>query len=764
MANLLGTWNPVNLSGNDGSGYANAALRATAFAGNAFNNAINTIKSNMESSANNEAIKAYNAALAQGMTPDQARASALQNASVFTSASTLNDIMRNARNDIDTQIQQNIEHRTALDWQGQNDAAAINNQAAIAFRMRDTKAFNDIMANSKNLDPVAQKNLKFEDLVQQNLSDANKKQDLAKGALDMANTRQAMAERAEDRRYQLEAAPTNAMLLEAYLKRDSVLYNQALDRINSLSDGAKQYINAKDLAEQAAQDAANQASLESTKLGNRAQVRAEAEADRNQTDRSFLEEYTKLRDESGLNLNDPVNQPELMDLAYKAGQTVGIPKEEIGNTIARLKLKQPESIPHLSQAVVDTNAKRKGAEEYTKDTSAVDTAYTTDMTNAAQRATTIHNDDGTTTPIYSMSAVNDGLSPVTKTDIWHKRVDNILDAFNVTLSSTQRAKLNNAKTAQEFDSIIKKDIIPSLEDDISRVDPTTGVSTSSVQMSQADLDTLKTLKFTDTGSGISLDKNSTGFSKHNVLGSNIWNKLVQNNDTAETTYKAQSKDAKILALPSTIAKLAQSEEGLNKLPTLVNTPAYKQGQYNAKQQINKLRLVGDLGKLNKVIQDQPWTDGSSYKIIKDYLADGNRTGITFNDYLKEDDISQKKATNIINKAFKKIKQEKPNYDTDEILTAMVDVIDKKGSIKALEGIIEDTSSALDTSLTVVHEHKVNYPAKLKEYTRLNRDLATYDLINQYNNNKAKAKSKNAKVFAKQALQSGLNNLYNTPIY
>lgn len=764
MANLLGTWNPVNPSGNDGSGYADAALRATAFAGNAFNNAINTIKSNMESSANNEAIKAYNAALAQGMTPDQARASALQNASAFTSASTLNDIMRNARNDIDTQIQQNIEHRTALDWQGQNDAAAINNQAAIAFRMRDTKAFNDIMANSKNLDPVAQKNLKFEDLVQQNLSDANKKQDLAKGALDMANTRQSMAERAEDRRYRLEAAPTNAMLLEAYLKRDPVLYNQALDRINSLSDGAKQYVNAKDLAEQAAQDAANQASLESTKLGNRAQVRAETEADRNQTDKSFLEEYTKLRDESGLNLNDPVNQPELMDLAYKAGQTVGIPKEEIGNTIARLKLKQPESIPHLSQAVVDTNAKRKGAEEYTKDTSAVDTAYTTDMTNAAQRATTIHNDDGTTTPIYSMSAVNDGLSPVTKTDIWHKRVDNILDAFNVTLSSTQRAKLNNAKTAQEFDSIIKKDIIPSLENDISHVDPTTGVSTSSVQMSQADLDTLKTLKFTDTGSGISLDKNSTGFSKHNALGSNIWNKLVQNNDTAETTYKAQSKDAKILALPSTIAKLAQSEEGLNKLPTLVNTPAYKQGQYNAKQQINKLRLVGDLGKLNKVIQDQPWTDGSSYKIIKDYLADGNRTGITFNDYLKEDDISQKKATNIINKAFKKIKQEKPNYDTDEILTAMVDVIDKKGSIKALEGIIEDTSSTLDTSLTVVHEHKVNYPAKLKEYTRLNRDLATYDLINQYNNSKAKAKSKNAKVFAKQALQSGLNNLYNTPIY
>lgn len=202
MANLLGTWNPVNPSGNDGSGYADAALRATAFAGNAFNNAINTIKSNMESSANNEAIKAYNAALAQGMTPDQARASALQNASAFTSASTLNDIMRNARNDIDSRIQQDIEHRTALDWQGENDASAINMQAAEAFRLRDTKAFNEAMARGTKLDPIAQKYLKFEDLVQQNLSDANKKQDLAKGALDMANTRQAMAERA--RKAQLE--------------------------------------------------------------------------------------------------------------------------------------------------------------------------------------------------------------------------------------------------------------------------------------------------------------------------------------------------------------------------------------------------------------------------------------------------------------------------------------------------------------------------------------------------------------------------------
>ena len=202
MANLLGTWNPINPAGNDGSGYADAALRATAFAGNAFNNAINTIKSNMESNANNEAIKAYNAALAQGMTPDQARASALQNASAFTSASTLSDIMQNARNDIDSRIQQDIEHRTALDWQGENDASAINMQAAEAFRLRDTKAFNEAMARGTKLDPVAQKYLKFEDLVQQNLSDANKKQDLAKGALDMANTRQAMAERA--RKAQLE--------------------------------------------------------------------------------------------------------------------------------------------------------------------------------------------------------------------------------------------------------------------------------------------------------------------------------------------------------------------------------------------------------------------------------------------------------------------------------------------------------------------------------------------------------------------------------
>ena len=214
MANLLGTWNPINPSGNDGSEYADAALRATAFAGNAFNNAINTIRSNMESSANNEAIKAYNAALAQGMTPDQARASALQNASAFTSASTLNDIMQNARNDIDSRIQQDIEHRTALDWQGENDASAINMQAAEAFRLRDTKAFNEAMARGTKLDPVAQKYLKFEDLVQQNLSDANKKMDLEKGALDMANTRQSMAERAQRMKLEQEALTGSNLIAE----------------------------------------------------------------------------------------------------------------------------------------------------------------------------------------------------------------------------------------------------------------------------------------------------------------------------------------------------------------------------------------------------------------------------------------------------------------------------------------------------------------------------------------------------------------------
>lgn len=214
MANLLGTWNPINPSGNDGSEYADAALRATAFAGNAFNNAINTIRSNMESSANNEAIKAYNAALAQGMTPDQARASALQNASAFTSASTLNDIMQNARNDIDSRIQQDIEHRTALDWQGENDASAINMQAAEAFRLRDTKAFNEAMARGTKLDPVAQKYLKFEDLVQQNLSDANKKMDLEKGALDMANTRQSMAERAQRLKLEQEALTGSDLIAE----------------------------------------------------------------------------------------------------------------------------------------------------------------------------------------------------------------------------------------------------------------------------------------------------------------------------------------------------------------------------------------------------------------------------------------------------------------------------------------------------------------------------------------------------------------------
>lgn len=243
MAGFLPMWSPINSNISDGSNLWDTAIKSQARAADMLNSAVDTIRTNQQNSANAALLQAYQKALANGATPDEARASAAAVVNPFTTAAALNDMFQTSRNDIYSNIQKTQEDRTAKDWQGQNEAANINALAAEAFRLRNTKAFNNAMAQGNSLDPVAKKFLKYEDLVHQNLADDTDKLNLEKGKLDMANTRQAMAERA--RRAQLEEqqlqgldliAKTNAVMAEKGQDPKSATYGALYrDTLNQIA-------------------------------------------------------------------------------------------------------------------------------------------------------------------------------------------------------------------------------------------------------------------------------------------------------------------------------------------------------------------------------------------------------------------------------------------------------------------------------------------------------------------------------------------------
>lgn len=249
MAGFLPMWSPINSNIGDGSNLWDTAIKSQAKASDMLSAAVDTIRTNQQNSANAALLQAYQKALANGATPDEARASAAAAANPFVTADTLSNMFQNSRYDMYSNIQKAQEDRAAKDWQGQNEAANINALAAQAFRLRNTKAFNDAMAQGNTLDPVAKKFLKYEDLVKQNLADDNDKLNLEKGKLDMANTRQAMAERA--RKAQLEEqqlagydliAKTNAVMAEkGYDPKASTygaLYRDTLNQV-AASKGIK---------------------------------------------------------------------------------------------------------------------------------------------------------------------------------------------------------------------------------------------------------------------------------------------------------------------------------------------------------------------------------------------------------------------------------------------------------------------------------------------------------------------------------------------
>lgn len=191
MAGFLPMWSPIHSNIGDGSNLWDTAIRSQAKASDMLNTAIDTIRTNQQNSANAALLQAYQKALANGATPDEARASAAAAATPFVTADTLSNMFQNSRYDMYSNIQKAQEDRTAKDWQGQNEAARQSNIVNNMYLKRDKQGYNQSLDNANAvLSDIALKYFKAPDLNKTLLDEDNIR-------LGMANTRQGMAERAQ---------------------------------------------------------------------------------------------------------------------------------------------------------------------------------------------------------------------------------------------------------------------------------------------------------------------------------------------------------------------------------------------------------------------------------------------------------------------------------------------------------------------------------------------------------------------------------------
>ena len=208
MAGFLPMWSPIHSNIGDGSNLWDTAIRSQAKASDMLNAAIDTIRTNQQNSANAALLQAYQKALANGATPDEARASAAAAANPFVTADTLSNMFQNSRYDMYSNIQKAQEDRTAKDWQGQNEAARQSNIVNNMYLKRDKQGYNQSLDNANAvLSDIALKYFKAPDLNKTLLDEDNIR-------LGMANTRQGMAERAQRMKVEQEVLTGSNLIAE----------------------------------------------------------------------------------------------------------------------------------------------------------------------------------------------------------------------------------------------------------------------------------------------------------------------------------------------------------------------------------------------------------------------------------------------------------------------------------------------------------------------------------------------------------------------
>lgn len=174
MAGFLPMWSPINTNIGDGSNLWGTALSNKAKAVDMLNEAVNTIRTNQQNSANAALLQTYQKALADGATPEEARASAAAAANPFVTADTLSNMFQNSRYDMYSNIQKAQEDRTAKDWQGQNEAARQSNLVNSMYLKRDKQGYNQALDNANAvLSDIALKYFKAPDLNKTLLDDDN---------------------------------------------------------------------------------------------------------------------------------------------------------------------------------------------------------------------------------------------------------------------------------------------------------------------------------------------------------------------------------------------------------------------------------------------------------------------------------------------------------------------------------------------------------------------------------------------------------------
>lgn len=174
MAGFLPMWSPINTNIGDGSNLWGTALSNKAKAVDMLNEAVNTIRTNQQNSANAALLQTYQKALADGATPEEARASAAAAANPFVTADTLSNMFQNSRYDMYSNIQKAQEDRIAKDWQGQNEAARQSNLVNSMYLKRDKQGYNQALDNANAvLSDIALKYFKAPDLNKTLLDDDN---------------------------------------------------------------------------------------------------------------------------------------------------------------------------------------------------------------------------------------------------------------------------------------------------------------------------------------------------------------------------------------------------------------------------------------------------------------------------------------------------------------------------------------------------------------------------------------------------------------
>lgn len=201
MAGFLPMWSPINTNIGDGSNLWGTALSNKAKAVDMLNEAVNTIRTNQQNSANAALLQTYQKALADGASPEEARASAAAVANPFVTADTLSNMFQNSRYDMYSNIQKAQEDRTAKDWQGQNEAANINQLLQQHYLKRDQQGFNQALDDSSSLSDIAKKYFKAPDLTTALLSDDNTRASIEGTRASTAQTRAQTAKLLQETNY-----------------------------------------------------------------------------------------------------------------------------------------------------------------------------------------------------------------------------------------------------------------------------------------------------------------------------------------------------------------------------------------------------------------------------------------------------------------------------------------------------------------------------------------------------------------------------------